>query len=94
MIDRYVSLVSRSLCGVLSDVRAGVGIIAALSIPVVIGSAGLAVDLNHGLQQRVINQRAADMAALGAAMAYKASSNASVLDPAPSRTKRPGERCS
>lgn len=81
MFDRYVSLVSRNLRGVLSDAKAGVGIIAALSVPVVIGSAGLAVDLNRGLEQRVVNQRAADMAALGAAMAYKASSNASVLNP-------------
>src|SRR5690606_12343730 len=91
MIDRFLfpmcRSVSRVVRGVLSDDRAGVGIIAALSVPVVIGSAGLVVDLNQGLQQRVINQRAADMAALGAAMAYKASAtgggqpNAAVLSP-------------
>lgn len=85
MIDRYIAPMCRDvsfrLRSVLSDVRAGVGIIAALSVPAVIGSAGLAVDLNHGLEQRVINQRAADMAALGAAMAYKESSSVSVLDP-------------
>ena len=81
MAQKCVSIFVRCVRGVLADVSAGVGIIAALSLPVVIGSAGLAVDLNRGLEQRVVNQRAADMAALGAAMAYKASSNQSVLDP-------------
>ncbi|MEO6093680.1 MAG: hypothetical protein ABIT04_04865 [Novosphingobium sp.] len=56
--------------------------IAALAMPVVIGAAGLAIDVNRGLAQRELGQRAADMAALGAAMAYKASPNSSILTPA------------
>ncbi|PEQ10770.1 hypothetical protein B2G71_20600 [Novosphingobium sp. PC22D] len=63
------------------DRSGGVALIAALALPVVIGATGLAFDLNQGLQQRVANQRAADVAALGAAMAFQDSSNASVLQP-------------
>jgi len=65
----------------LRDTVAGVTTIATLALPVVVGAAGLAFDLNRGYQQRVINQRAADMAALGAAMAYRASSEESVITP-------------
>lgn len=61
--------------------QAGVTTLATIALPVLIGSAGLAFDLNRGYQQRVINQRAADMAALGAGLAYKASSQVAVLQP-------------
>ena len=59
----------------------GVGVIAGLSLPVVLGAAGLAFDINRGLEQQAANQRAADMAALGAAMAFKANSSEAVLEP-------------
>lgn len=65
----------------LADRSGGLSVIAALAVPVVLGAAGLAFDLNRGYQQREINQRAADMSALGAAMAYKASSNVAILQP-------------
>ncbi|WEK46773.1 MAG: hypothetical protein P0Y56_00340 [Candidatus Andeanibacterium colombiense] len=71
----------RLLKRLLADPRASVATIAALSLPVTLGGLGLGVDLNHGYEQRLINQRAADMAALGAAMAYKASSATAVLQP-------------
>jgi len=64
-----------------SSTHAGVTSLAALALPVLIGSAGLAFDINRGYQQRIINQRAADMGALGAALAYKTSNSASVLQP-------------
>ena len=66
--------VSRSTTGGLTTV-------AALSLPVVIGAAGLAFDLNRGYQQRIVNQRAADMGALGAAIAFTNNGNASILTP-------------
>ena len=74
MADRFLSRL-------LNCSQAGVTTLATLALPVLIGSAGLAFDLNRGYQQRVINQRAADMAALGAALAYKASSQVAVLQP-------------
>lgn len=63
------------------DETGGVGVFIGLSLPVVIGSVGLAFDINRGLEQRIINQRAADMAALGAAMAFRSDQNVSVLQP-------------
>ncbi len=65
----------------LRDTVAGVTTIATLALPIVVGAAGLAFDLNRGYQQRVIIQRAADMAALGAAMAYRDSGEESVITP-------------
>ncbi|GAA0268835.1 hypothetical protein GCM10009127_05870 [Alteraurantiacibacter aestuarii] len=65
----------------LRDVSGGVTTIATLALPVVIGAAGLAFDLNRGYQTREINQRAADMAALAAAMAYSTAGNEAVLTP-------------
>lgn len=50
---------------------ASVTTLVALALPAVIGGAGLAFDLNRGYGQRQINQRAADMAALGAALEYQ-----------------------
>ncbi|GGB50732.1 hypothetical protein GCM10010833_01770 [Blastomonas aquatica] len=52
-----------------------VGLIAGLSLPVVLGGLGLAVDLGRGLEQRMVTQRVADSAALGAALAYQSSNN-------------------
>ena len=65
----------------LRDTTAGVTTIATLALPVVIGVSGLAFDLNRGYQQRIVNQRAADMAALGAAIAYTQAGDESVLTP-------------
>lgn len=65
----------------VEETKGGIGMIVGLSLPVVIGAVGLAFDINRGLEQRVANQRAADMAALGAAMAYKASKLDTILKP-------------
>lgn len=59
----------------------GVAVMAGLSLPVVLGGMGLAVDLGRGLEQRMVNQRAADAAALGAALAYEKNKNAASLTP-------------
>ncbi|WP_183030016.1 pilus assembly protein TadG-related protein [Altericroceibacterium spongiae] len=63
------------------DCTANVAIIAALGLPAIIGSAGLALDLNRGYEQRMFNQRVADMGALAAAMAYKANPQTTLLTP-------------
>ena len=68
-------------CALLRDVTAGVTTMATLAMPVVIGAGGLALDMNRGYQARMINQRAADLAALGAAMAYREDENVGVLQP-------------
>ncbi|WP_448658066.1 hypothetical protein ACPVPU_11465 [Sphingomonas sp. CJ99] len=65
----------------LNDRQGTVGVIGALSLTAVIGMGGMAVDLNRGYDQRMTNQRVADMAALAAALAYKANSATSVLNP-------------
>lgn len=57
------------------NVTAGIGVIAALALPAVVGAGGLAFDVNRGLDQRSTNQRVADMGALSAAMAYKTAAN-------------------
>lgn len=66
---------------VTRDVTAGVTILGVLALPALIGAVGLTVDISRGYQQRVSNQRAADMAALAAAMAYVANPSTSVLQP-------------
>ena len=81
MSCRPVYLLCRIALRLRANIRGGIGVIAALSLPAVIGAAGLAADLNRGLAQREIDQRAADMAALGAATAYKASASAAILQP-------------
>ncbi|MCL6251486.1 Tad domain-containing protein [Altererythrobacter sp. KTW20L] len=65
----------------MRDLTAGVTTLATLALPVLIGAGGLAFDLNRGYQQRVISQRAADMAALGTAMAFVQSQSAGILNP-------------
>jgi len=77
MIQPFLRLLAR----LRWDVSAGVTTLVALSLPVVMGATGLAFDLNRGYQQRVINQRAADMGALGAALAYKSAKDIAVLTP-------------
>lgn len=71
----------RPLGGLGGDTHAGVTTLVALAAPVVLGAAGLAFDLNRGYQQLVINQRAADLAALSAALAFEADGDEAVLTP-------------
>ena len=67
--------------GVMRDRRAGVSILAALSVLGLTGMGGLAVDLNRGYEMRIVNQQVADMAALAAGVAYTGSQSADVLQP-------------
>ncbi len=50
-------------------------VLAAFSLTAVMGMSGLAVELGTGYSAKVRNQRVADMAAIGAALAYKSSSS-------------------
>lgn len=61
--------------------RGAVSIIGAFALVGVIGFAALAVDINRGYDQRVTNQRVADMAALAAALAYRNNAQTGVLQP-------------
>ena len=56
---------------ILRDQRGSVTTLAALSLPVMLGGAGLAFDLSRGYGQKVVNQRVADMAALSVALEYQ-----------------------
>ncbi len=80
IMSRNLPLTAR-IRAIMRDRTAGVTTIATLALPVVIGAAGLAFDLNRGYQQRVINQRVADMGALAAALAYADASDGSVVEP-------------
>ncbi len=81
-MERRPILVLRNMAKRLAaDRSGGVALIGALSLPVVLGGVGLAFDINRGLEQRSMNQRAADVAALGAAMAFKASNSETILQP-------------
>jgi len=55
-----------------------IAVLAALSLVSVIGMSSLAVELGNGFAAKVRNQRVADMAALGAAVAFKTSQSLSV----------------
>ncbi len=65
----------------IADRRGTVAVIGALSLPCLIGIAAFAVDINRGLQQRVVNQRVADLAALAAALAYNVQKQDVILAP-------------
>lgn len=65
----------------LTDCSATVAVIGALSLSCLIGISAFAVDINRGLQQRVVNQRVADVAALAAALAYNANQKTEILTP-------------
>lgn len=64
------------------DRRGTVAVIGALSISCLIGISAFAVDINRGLQQRVVNQRVADLAALAAGLAYTAQGKEEAIAPA------------
>jgi uncharacterized membrane protein len=57
----------------LGDDRAAVSVPSALSLVVIIGISALAVEFGHALLQRLDNQRVADLAAWGGALAYNSS---------------------
>jgi Flp pilus assembly protein TadG len=52
-------------------------VLAAFALTAVMGMSGLAVEVGNGYYAKVRNQRVADMAALGAAMAYQSTSSVS-----------------
>ena len=55
--------------------RGSIMVLAALSLTAVMGMSGLAVEVGTGYAAKTRNQRVADMAALGAALAYQANSS-------------------
>jgi len=61
----------------LSAERGSIMVLAALSLTAVMGMSGLAVEVGSGYATKVRNQRVADMAALGAAAAYRNGSQSS-----------------
>lgn len=65
----------------LRDVTAGVTTLGVLALPAMIGATGLTVDVSRAYQQKVSNQRAADLAALAAATAYRVNLASAVLQP-------------
>lgn len=62
------------------DERGGVLILAAITFPIVIGVAALAVELGGGYLTRVQNQRVADLASYSAALAYSRSQSQTEMD--------------
>lgn len=65
-----------------SDRRGTVAVIGTLALTTLLGIGALTVDLGRGYSQRIVNQRTADAAAIGAALAYRAAaSNEAVLQP-------------
>lgn len=64
----------------LSDsTRGGVALIGALSLTSIVGMGAFAVEATQGYAAKTSNQRIADMAALGGALAYNVNSNASEM---------------
>jgi uncharacterized membrane protein len=59
--------ISRKL---LCDERAAISVLSAVSLAAVIGISALVTEYGHGLLQRSDNQRVADLAAYGGALAY------------------------
>lgn len=62
------------------DERGNVALLGAFSLIALIGFGALAVELGQGYSMKVTNQRVADTAALGAALAYSGSSTTAVLE--------------
>ena len=65
--------ISRKL---LCDERAAISVLSAVSLAAVIGISALVTEYGHGLLQRSDNQRVADLAAYGGALAYNRVHNA------------------
>lgn len=65
----------------VSDARGAIAVFAALALVALMGTMAVAVDVNQGYDQRVDNQAAADVAALGAALAFKANPAEAILQP-------------
>lgn len=64
----------RSQLAVLRDRRAGIGLIAAIAIPVLLGMASLVGEYGHALLIQTDDQRVADLAAYAGALAYNTNS--------------------
>lgn len=64
------------------DRRGAISVVAALSLPFVIGIVGLAIEYGNALVTKADNQRTADAAAFSAGLAYTAARTAGAADPA------------
>ena len=75
-----ISLSLREAVGIsrklLCDERAAISVLSAVSLAAVIGVSALVTEYGHGLLQRSDNQRVADLAVYGGALAYNTAYNA------------------
>ncbi len=69
MLGRRLSVL-RSRLAVLADRRGGIGLIAAIAIPVLLGMASLVGEYGHSLLIKTDDQRIADLAAYAGGLAY------------------------
>ncbi|QYE36589.1 hypothetical protein KZX46_12120 [Polymorphobacter sp. PAMC 29334] len=65
------------LAGLFAQRRGAVSLLAALTLPCLIGTAGLVVEYGHGVLEKVENQRVADLSAYAGAVAYNAATSTS-----------------
>lgn len=72
--------------GILRNRNGGIAIMAALFIPVVIGFSALSIEYGNSLLIRDRNQRAADLAAYAAAIAYSGTNSETAMSTAAVRT--------
>ena len=75
----------QSIAAIFVSRRASVSVLAAVILPVLAGSSGLAAEYGFGLLARVQNQRVADTAAYGGALAYNASASTTAMTSAINR---------
>src|SRR6201996_3717204 len=78
MPGRRLSL-PRLRLAVLADRRAGIGVIAAIAIPVLLGVASLVGEYGHSLLIKTDDQRIADLAAYAGGLAYTANTTTAAM---------------
>lgn len=75
-------MIFRLFSRTVADRRGAVAILTALSIPVLLGMAGLVAEFGHGLLYKVEDQRIADLAAFEAATIYNSTGSTSSMQSA------------
>lgn len=73
------------LASLLQRRDGAIAVMTALSLPFLLGLAGLSIELGHGLMTKVTNQRVADAAAFAGAQAYNATRSTGSIAPAAAR---------
>ena len=85
MLQGLLAITSR-LGAFARDRTAAVSIIAALSLPALIGFSSLVAEYGHGLMIKTENQRVADMAAYAGALAYNSTASTDSMTSAANKT--------